>query len=267
MQGVQIFMSLFLFTVPFIFFYKLGGYRISDLVILKKPNKGTTLPLFLIGISFCSFANIATSYMETFFDIFKEIFHVDYSVNFGQNPTGIYGFILQCISTVMVPALVEEFACRGLLLGSLKKYGEGFAVFTSAIVFGIMHGNFEQMPFAFLVGMVLGFITIKSGTVWIAVAVHAFNNGVSVFYSYFLNTIPIQIKNITYIFFLCVSLFMGILGVILMNDRDGSFFRLNNMNTASTEKQKYRWFFLRPLVIAFIGICFYDSFSYFLQLN
>ena len=259
MQVLQILLSSFLFTIPFIIVYKIGGYRISDLVILKKPKKENRLSLFLLGISFCSFANIAVSYLSSLFSSFG----INYEVDFGDNPEGFFGFMLSMIATVFVPALVEEFAIRGLLLGSLKKFGEGFAILCSSIIFGIMHGNFQQMPFAFLVGLILGFITVKSGSLWIAIAVHGFNNFVSVFFEYFMKEISIQNQNVIYTCYLSVTLIFGIIGLFLLQNKDGNFFKLEKSDNECKEKQKYKWLFLSPLLIIYMIIEFLMSLSFF----
>ena len=52
----------------------------------------------------------------------------------------------------------------------------GFAVCTSALLFGLFHGNLHQIPFAILVGLALGYIVIRTNNIWIAVAVHFLNN-------------------------------------------------------------------------------------------
>ena len=94
---ISVILSMFMFTFPFILIFKVGGYRISDLVPLGKPEKDIILPLFLIGISFCSLSNIATGYIQSFFDIFN----VEYSVDFGEDPEGFFGFMLSIISFML----------------------------------------------------------------------------------------------------------------------------------------------------------------------
>lgn len=65
----------------------------------------------------------------------------------------------------------------------LRKYGNGFAVLSISIVFGLLHGNVIQFVFAFLVGLILGYITVKTDSVVPAILVHALNNGMSVIVS------------------------------------------------------------------------------------
>ena len=259
MQVVQVFFSVFVFTVPFIVIYKINGYRISDLIPLNKPEKGGRVAIFFLGLSFCAFANIASSYASNIFSGFG----IDYEVDYGENPTGVFGFILSVIATAVVPALVEEFACRGLIMGSLRKYGDGFAVLVSAIVFGLMHGNFDQIPFATMVGLVLGFIVIKTGSLWIAVLVHAANNLISVLFDYFLSSAVTDIQNLMYVIYLMAVLLSGIISVCFY--AKGKSFEFKPSTTESTLTQKCSWFFLSPAIIIFAVLCIVESFAYFIN--
>lgn len=69
----------------------------------------------------------------------------------------------------------EELLFRGYILRSLRPYGKRFAIFGSALLFGLFHGNLLQAPYAFLVGLVLGYVTVEYSIHW-AVAIHMFNN-------------------------------------------------------------------------------------------
>lgn len=258
MQFFQILFSVFTFTVPFIVIYKFLRFRISDLIDFNTPKRENLPSFFLIGISFCSFSNIAISFASQIF----ENFGINYEVDYGDNPEGFFGFMLSLIATVIVPALVEEFAFRGIILGSLKKFGEGFAVIVSSVLFGLMHGNFEQIPFAFLVGLVLGFITVKSGSIWIAVLIHAFNNFISVFFNYFMNGFSMEIQNIFYTIFLSVTLLLGIIGVLTLKNYS-EVLSFNKSETEAGEKTKYKWVFTTPLFIIFVVLTFVMSLMYF----
>ena len=69
----------------------------------------------------------------------------------------------------------EEILFRGLMLRSMEPYGKKFAIFTSALMFGLYHCNIIQIPFAFMVGLVLGYVTVEYNIVW-AIVLHMFNN-------------------------------------------------------------------------------------------
>ena len=69
----------------------------------------------------------------------------------------------------------EEILFRGLVLRSLQPYGKRFAIFGSALLFGLFHGNLLQTPYAFLMGLVLGYVTVEYSIPW-AMGLHLFNN-------------------------------------------------------------------------------------------
>lgn len=71
--------------------------------------------------------------------------------------------------------ITEEILCRGLLQRSLEPYGRKFAVFGSAFLFGMFHGNLFQSPYAFLVGLVLGYSAMEYSIAW-AMLLHMINN-------------------------------------------------------------------------------------------
>lgn len=255
-QGFQIIISIFSFTLPIIFVYKMFGYRISDLVSFKKTEKGLGLPLFFFGVAFCAFANIASSYMET---VFKSV-GIDYSMPEFELPQGIFGFGLTFLSTAIVPALVEEFACRGIILGSLRKFGDNFALMVSSVIFGLLHGNFEQIPFAFVMGLFLGFTVIKTNSLRVAISIHFFTNFISVFFSYFLNDASVTIQNIIYVIFLLVCL---ILGMLFLKSETTSeiLFKVKEAETESLEKEKYKWFFKSAAIIVFVVLSLIEAVS------
>lgn len=252
-------LSIINFTIPFVVLFKIGGFRISSLIKLKKPNKKDILPYFFLGVGVCYFANYMVNFAAQIFTSFG----INYELSSGENPTGFFGFMLTFISCAVVPPLVEEFACRGIILGSLKKYGEGFAVLCSSILFGIIHGNFKQIPFAFLVGLVLGFITVKTNTIWIAVAVHAFNNGISILLDYIIANTSTIVGNIITVITLSVCLIFIFIAVWLFKDREFFALKFKESKTESTPKQKYIWFFTAPTIIIFIIVCLFKCLKYF----
>lgn len=71
--------------------------------------------------------------------------------------------------------ITEEILFRGLLMRTLQPFGKKFAILTSAFLFGIFHGNLVQSPFAFAVGLVLGYTAMEYSILW-AMVLHMFNN-------------------------------------------------------------------------------------------
>lgn len=77
----------------------------------------------------------------------------------------------------LVGPICEEVMFRGVLMKELKPLGKNFAIFTSALAFGLFHDDVVQGTFAFLFGLILGFVAMEYSLVW-SIALHIFNNAI-----------------------------------------------------------------------------------------
>lgn len=71
--------------------------------------------------------------------------------------------------------IAEELLFRGVVLRKLQPYGKRFAIIMSAFVFGVFHGNLVQIPYAFLVGLIFGYVALEHNILW-AMVLHMINN-------------------------------------------------------------------------------------------
>ncbi len=245
-QIYQICFSLIVFTVPFIVCFKIGKYKIGEFISFEGQNKGMELSLFFMGAVFCFFANMGSAYIDSIFSAFG----IDYSIGRPDVPEGIFGFLLYTLSVAIVPAVLEEFAFRGIVLGSLRKFGDTFALIVSAVCFGIMHGNFDQIPFAFMVGLFLGFTVIKTNSLKIAIFIHFFNNFISVVFSYLSDTAFADYQNLIFMALLSVCLVLAL--IFIRGTDQKELFKIQSKGSLLTEKEKYKTFFLSLGIIVFI---------------
>lgn len=75
----------------------------------------------------------------------------------------------------LIAPIFEEFIYRGAVLRSLEKYGKCFAVLISAMLFGLMHGNFYQIFMAMGVGIILGYLATEY-SIKLTILLHIINN-------------------------------------------------------------------------------------------
>ena len=77
-------------------------------------------------------------------------------------------------------ALFEEVIFRGVLLESTRaKYGVMAAWLVSSAVFGIVHVHPTVAVNAFAIGLVLGFVYMRTDSLWSTIILHAVNNGIA----------------------------------------------------------------------------------------
>lgn len=149
--------------------------RPVDLPLGRPYDSYNAVLLTFVGLGGCYLANTVTTYLSILGSAFgiESITAKALEGLATENPAPA---VLQIIAYAVFPALFEEFAYRGVILQSLRRYGDWFAILVSALLFGLLHGNIVQIPFAFLVGIMLGYCTVVSGTMWVGVAIHFGNN-------------------------------------------------------------------------------------------
>jgi len=88
---------------------------------------------------------------------------------------------LGIITISLIGPILEELLFRGAIQGHMQKiYKNPYnAILLSALVFGVIHGNPAQVPFAFLMGLVLGFLYYRTESLIPCIIVHVLNNSLS----------------------------------------------------------------------------------------
>jgi sodium transport system permease protein len=78
----------------------------------------------------------------------------------------------------VLPALCEEVAFRGFILSGLRHLGhKWWAIVLSAVFFGVAHGILQQSILATLLGVVLGYLAVQSGSLFPCIIFHMTHNG------------------------------------------------------------------------------------------
>ena len=87
------------------------------------------------------------------------------------------------VSLALIPALVEEIFFRGLIFRSLG--GKWRAIFVSALCFAFLHMNFNQMSYAFIMGIFFAWIVWKTDNLLTTMTIHVFFNSITILLNHF----------------------------------------------------------------------------------
>jgi membrane protease YdiL (CAAX protease family) len=79
---------------------------------------------------------------------------------------------IQLIFFVVIAPIGEELIFRKLILDRIARFGEGTAIMYTAITFALFHGNFGQLFYAFGMGLLLGYLYVKTGSYIRCVLLH-----------------------------------------------------------------------------------------------
>ncbi|MBO4633997.1 MAG: CPBP family intramembrane metalloprotease [Bacteroidales bacterium] len=157
------------------------GYKLSSSHF--GPFKGWMLALITVATTFATmvaadlpnYLNYKLTYAFPALAAFYENF-----VALMQQMTG-GPFWSSFLLTAIFAPIFEEWLCRGMVLrGLLTKMKPGWAIVVSALFFALIHMNPWQALNAFILGLVMGYIYFKTGSLWLTMLVHFVNNGFAV---------------------------------------------------------------------------------------
>lgn len=159
------------------------------------------LPLTLISTFIINFVSILVqSLMGINFSSGMENFSVE----------GVGNFLSMTLFVAIIPALLEEIAIRGVLLQPLRRFGDKFAIFVSALIFSLLHGNMVQVPYTIVAGIYFGYVAVATGSLWPSIILHFLNNFYSVIVTAADSNLSIGAANILSILLLGVMTIVGV---------------------------------------------------------
>lgn len=249
LQLVNQILSSLLFTLPFFIVLAGCGHKFHEIASFSKPDGKFMAPVVMISIGFCGFANAAGTVILNILAMFG----ISIADPMIEEPEGVFGKVIVFAGAAIVAPLVEEFAMRGVVMGSLRRYGDGFAIGVSAILFGLMHGNLVQIPFASIVGLALGYAVVKTGSLWTGVLIHAINNAIASVLSWLVpGDAAVAVQNASYCFYLAACMLCAFIGLLMLKGKSREMLELSDGDTELSGKQKITAFFTGPLMIVYI---------------
>lgn len=214
------------FFVPGLLYMAATRMPLGRTLPSQKIAPSIWIALFLLGSALALMANLPVNWISDWINSFlpQSESALPSSPSIGYAAATPAAVILSLIRTIVLPAFFEEFVFRGIVLGQLRRYGDGIAVVISAILFGIFHGNLRQIPFAFLVGLVLGYIVVRTNNIWITIAIHFFNNAFACFPDIAKTLLPANIYTLTYNSIFYGTFVLGALAALFLLWRWRDFF-------------------------------------------
>lgn len=246
--------------LPFLFFGKRmkAASGTQSVPELGAPYKGKLmLPAVVAGVGFCMLGNIINSYISMIFDSFN----VELTAPDIPMAEGVSGVILTFFRVAITAAIVEEIALRGYVMGTLRFYGDSFAIAVSSAVFAAMHGNMVQAPFALMAGFALGYFSVKTGTIWTGVIIHAINNSLSIIVYYLSEHFGEEQIALPYTFMIYALIIGGVLCFVYFTNQTKEV-TLSKGESVLGTGEKVKTFFLSPTMIITMIYMLYITLEY-----
>lgn len=190
-----VYMIMYIFVYPIggslaaLIFYKTRkretGLRLSQTFCRPQMNAGWIIKNMVITWGLSLLMSIITNII---LQLLKSLLHLnfsDISFDFGD---GVGGFIVSFVSLCIFAPIFEEIIFRSAVYRHTEIMGQSFAVVFSAIVFALMHGNLEQLPYTFVMGLGFAYLFAKTRSLLIPMLLHFLTNTTTVIFTSIIGT-------------------------------------------------------------------------------
>lgn len=161
-------------AITFIFIYKIYKKEKDNHypIIEKSINKTYIIMGALIIMSLSPIMDYIVLLLEKVFPHIDDVYQETFNKSI-QDLSVISNYLSIC---VFAP-LIEEVVCRGLILNRLlAKNKIWVSILITALIFGVLHMNWSQGISAFLAGIVMCFVYVKTRNLKACILGHALNN-------------------------------------------------------------------------------------------
>ena len=251
-----------------------GGLYLSAYLFVKGMPKtegaprrlvpGEFIVCLVLALGIGTLLNIGGNLINTFFSLFnhKTVDEMNPIVEALGNPT-----MDMLLYACFLGPVMEELVFRGFLLKRTRRFGDRTAVVFCSVAFGLMHGNLVQFLYAVFIGLILGYVAVKTNRLRDAILLHiAFNSYSSVVQEGYLFWESRGYERMELLYLLGVLvvevLFMVSAVVLLCKNSRRAGRELALANGAYSPYKKY--VYLNPGFALFAGLCVWEMLYYIL---
>lgn len=212
----------------------------------RKAKIDLTAGGVLVGLGTTVLASYVTGYIQMAF----EAIGIGLTMPEYEVPKTALGIVLYFIVLAVAPAFIEEMIFRGIVMQSLRRYGDIFALVSSALLFGIFHLNMIQMPYAFILGLCIGYFVMRTGSLWVGVIIHFINNGAAVVFELmmpYMSEETFYLANIVYNF---VFVILAVIAIALILAKYKDIFRFEPSKSEIPSGKRILYFVTAPALAA-----------------
>lgn len=182
---LQIILPQVLAFTPFFLFAIMNQVITQKCFLLEKISPASLMWVLLLVVVFILPLQIMTTAVNSLFTNFaKDSIAFAKDMKYIVLYNGLWGSIF--LFAVM-PALFEEVVFRGFLLGLIRRSGMGNAasVIIVALMFSLFHLFYLSYFFAFISGLIIGYLVVMMRSIYGAIFYHLLNNVIVVFFIFY----------------------------------------------------------------------------------
>ncbi len=177
--------QLILILLPSLFLVKLSGEKYQDSYQLKKTNPLNfvlvaliAVPMFILVSILMFLTNLLFPIPEAYLQLWEKILN-----------TENLGLMKSLLLIAVLPGICEEFLFRGYFMRVFRNLGQWKSILVTAVLFGILHLDMYRLFPVIILGIWMGYLFVKTGSLYIPIFAHILNNSLALLINTFVEKV------------------------------------------------------------------------------
>lgn len=229
--------QLIVYALPAVFFCRMRGKGYT-----KRLRVRFFPPGHLFLLVFALLAMLAGSALLNLFmvSLFPTGDFSGASGNYATASGDVFQMLYVILALCILPALLEEFLFRGIMVAEYESVGVPCAVCMSALLFAMMHLSFVRLPAYFFSGVILALTVYATRSVFASMLVHAANNVAALWLERYFYTAAAETgdQGVLLVFVLLCVLFVSLILFAMTAQRIYTGYGVTNTPSPYVHKRK-----------------------------
>lgn len=248
-QFSMIFGSIGALTIPFMLYAVHTQIPFHSALPLRRVPAKLIVVAVMLSLSASVIGMYASEAFSHLFSAFRIYFYEPILIL----PEDTISIVFYVLNLTVVPAIFEEIAFRGVIMQSLRRFGDSFALLTTAFLFALVHISPLSMPNAFIMGLLIGYFVLFTGSLHTGMIIHLVHNVFTLLISQ-LGNLDHNVANIIFLSIQLIYMVLGIIALLLLLRGYDNMFALRHSKTINRSSQKLRCFFCTLPFVLFLVV-------------
>lgn len=120
----------------------------------------------------------------TLINALSMVFATNSTADYMQTLSGQNSLLVSIIGVALIPCILEESVYRGVFYNEYRKEKPIAAIFLSALLFALLHGNFNQFSYALIMGILFALVIEATNSIVSTMIIHFVINANSIVLTY-----------------------------------------------------------------------------------
>lgn len=237
-QWGNILCCLLTYGLPVLFIWGILKRFFSAKRMFSLPYSGISF----YGICIILGTSVVASLSSFLFTELLQVSGLSFAEQRFEIPTEPGSFILLLLTGTLLEAFVEEFLFRGVILNSMRRFGDVVALLVSTILYALVQTRVDTMIYSFVMGLVLSYFALRSGSFLLPFLGSFFAKGVGMFFwMLHSGTMTLGRQLLAGGVLLAIGI-LTIFSFIRFVTKDKNAFRIYDRETYLTNRSKMKYF-------------------------